>query len=69
VWDIKCDAFAVSAEFLAVRIPELTPTVADGLVDALRHKSFLVDKGFLKKDWRSTPWKETAEEVKVLPEG
>jgi hypothetical protein len=48
VWDIKCDAFAVSAEFLAVRIPELTPTVADGLVDALRHKSFLVDKGFMK---------------------
>ncbi|CAM0946033.1 unnamed protein product [Alopecurus aequalis] len=69
VREIQCDAFAVSAEFLAARIPGLTRTVADGLVDVLRHKSFLDDKGFLKKDGRSTPWKEAAEEAKVLPEG
>ena len=27
------------------------------------------EKGFLKKDGRSTPWKKAAEEAKVLPEG
>ncbi|CAM0905045.1 unnamed protein product [Alopecurus aequalis] len=69
VREIQCDAFAVSAEFLAARVPGLTRTVADGLVDVLRHKSFLDDKGFLKKDGRSTPWKVAAEEAKVLPEG
>ncbi|XP_048562109.1 uncharacterized protein LOC125542929 [Triticum urartu] len=69
VREIQCDAFAVSAEFLAARIPGLTPTVADGLVDVLRHKSFLDEKGFLKNDGRSTPWKEAAEEAKILPEG
>jgi hypothetical protein len=69
VREVQCDAFAVSAEFLAARIPGLTRMVADGIVDVLRHKSFLDDKGFLKKDGRSTPWKGAAEEAKVLPEG
>ncbi|KAF7028268.1 hypothetical protein CFC21_040219 [Triticum aestivum] len=69
VREIQCDAFAVSADFLAARIPGLTPTVADGLVDVLRQKSFLDEKGFLKKDGRRTPWQEAAEEAKILPEG
>jgi hypothetical protein len=67
--EIQCEALAVSGEFLAARIPGLTHTVADGIVDVLRHKSFLDDKGFLKKDGRSTPWKKAAEEAKVLPAG
>ncbi|XP_047076736.1 uncharacterized protein LOC124686900 [Lolium rigidum] len=69
VREIQCGAFAVSGEFLAARIPGLTRTVADGIVDVLRHKSFLDNKGFLKKDGRSTPWKGAAEEAKVLPAG
>ncbi|XP_047073361.1 uncharacterized protein LOC124682789 [Lolium rigidum] len=69
VREIQCGAFAVSGGFLAARIPGLTRTVADGIVDVLRRKSFLDDKGFLKKDGRSTPWKGAAEEAKVLPEG
>uniref|UniRef100_A0ACD5ZMK4 Uncharacterized protein n=1 Tax=Avena sativa TaxID=4498 RepID=A0ACD5ZMK4_AVESA len=69
VREIQCDAFAVSAEFLAARIPGLTRTVADGIVDVLRQKSFLDEKGFLKKDGRSIPWKKAAEEANVLPEG
>ncbi|PNT66220.1 uncharacterized protein LOC100824302 [Brachypodium distachyon] len=67
VREIQCDAFAVSAEFLAARIPGLTRAVADGLVDVLRQKSFLDEKGFLKNDGRSTPWKEAAEEAEALP--
>lgn len=69
VREIQCDAFAVSAEFLAARIPGLTRTVADGLVEVLRKKSFLDEKGFLKNDGRSTLWKKAAEEANVLPEG
>ncbi|KAL5213233.1 hypothetical protein ABZP36_024080 [Zizania latifolia] len=67
--EIQCDEFAVRAEFLAARIPGLTRAVADGLVDVLRRKGFVDEKGFLKKDGRSTPWKQAAEKEKVLPEG
>lgn len=69
VREIRCDDFAVSAEFLAERVPGLTRAVADALVDVLRRKGFVDEKGFLKKDGRRTPWKEAAEEAKVLPEG
>ncbi|RLM79271.1 uncharacterized protein C2845_PM12G07550 [Panicum miliaceum] len=69
VREIRCDEFAVSAEFLAERVPGLTRAVADALVDVLRRKGFVDEKGFLKKDGRSTPWKKAAEEAKVLPEG
>ncbi|PVH65885.1 hypothetical protein PAHAL_1G097700 [Panicum hallii] len=69
VREIRCDEFAVSAEFLAERVPGLTRAVADALVDVLRRKLFVDEKGFLKKDGRSTPWKKAAEEAKVLPEG
>ncbi|KAG2649685.1 uncharacterized protein LOC120655185 [Panicum virgatum] len=69
VREIRCDDFAVSAEFLAERVPGLTRAVADALVDVLRRKGFVDEKGFLKKDGRSTPWKKAAEEAKVLPEG
>ncbi|GJN19401.1 hypothetical protein PR202_gb06678 [Eleusine coracana subsp. coracana] len=69
VREIKCDQFAVSAEFLAERVPGLTRAVADALVDVLRRKGFVDEKGFLKKDGRRTPWKKAAEEAKVLPEG
>lgn len=69
VREIQCDGFAVSAEFLTARIPGLTRAVADGLLGVLRRKGFLDEKGFLKKDGRSTPWKQAAEEAKVLPEG
>uniref|UniRef100_A0ACD5Z8D8 Uncharacterized protein n=1 Tax=Avena sativa TaxID=4498 RepID=A0ACD5Z8D8_AVESA len=68
VREIRCDAFVVSAEFLAARIPGLTRTVADALVDVFRQKSFLDEKGFLKKDGRRTPWKKAADEANVLPE-
>jgi hypothetical protein len=50
-------------------VPGLTRAVADALVDVLRRKLFVDEKGFLKKDGRSTPWKKAAEEAKVLPEG
>jgi len=69
VREIRCDDFAVSAEVLAERVPGLTRAVADALVDVLRRKGFVDDKGFLKKDGRSTPWKKAAKEAKVLPEG
>ncbi|TKW37104.1 hypothetical protein SEVIR_1G027000v4 [Setaria viridis] len=69
VREIRCGDFAVSAEFLAERVPGLTRAVADALVDVLRRKGFVDEKGFLKKDGRSTPWKKAAEEAKVLPEG
>ncbi|KAF0933962.1 hypothetical protein E2562_021025 [Oryza meyeriana var. granulata] len=69
VREIRCGEFAVSAQFLAARIPGLTRAVADGLVDVLRRKGFVDEKGFLKKDGRSTPWKKAAEEAKILPEG
>uniref|UniRef100_J3LB44 Peptidase S9 prolyl oligopeptidase catalytic domain-containing protein n=1 Tax=Oryza brachyantha TaxID=4533 RepID=J3LB44_ORYBR len=67
--EIQCGELAVSAQFLAARIPGLTRAVADGLVDVLHRKGFVDEKGFLKKDGRSTPWKKAAEEAKVLPEG
>ncbi|KAK3156420.1 hypothetical protein QOZ80_2AG0107060 [Eleusine coracana subsp. coracana] len=69
VREIKCDQFGVSAEFLAERVPGLTRAVADALVDVLRRKGFVDEKGLLKKDGRRTPWKKAAEEAKVLPEG
>ncbi|KAJ1278664.1 hypothetical protein BS78_04G096100 [Paspalum vaginatum] len=69
VREIRCDDFAVSAEFLAERVPGLTRPVADALLDVLRRKGFLDEKGFLKKDGRRTPWKEAALEAKVLPDG
>lgn len=69
VRDIRCEHFAVSAEFLAERVPGLTRAVADALVDVLRRKGFVDEKGFLKNDGRSTPWKKAAEEAKILPEG
>ncbi|BAF08279.1 uncharacterized protein [Oryza sativa Japonica Group] len=68
VREIQCGEFAVSAQFLAARIPGLTLAVADGLVDVLRRKGFVDEKGFLKNDGRSTPWKKAAEEAKILPE-
>ncbi|KAF8670514.1 hypothetical protein HU200_050534 [Digitaria exilis] len=69
VREIQCVDFAVSAEFLAERVPGLTRPVADALVGVLRRKGFLDVKGFLKNDGRRTPWKKAAEEAKVLPEG
>uniref|UniRef100_A0A0D9VE24 Alpha/beta hydrolase fold-3 domain-containing protein n=1 Tax=Leersia perrieri TaxID=77586 RepID=A0A0D9VE24_9ORYZ len=69
VGEIRCEEFAVSAQFLAARIPALTRAVADGLVNVLRRKGFVDEKGFLRKDGRSIPWKKAAEEAKVLPEG
>lgn len=69
VREIRCDDFAVSAEFLAGRVPGLTRAFADALVDVLLRKGFVDEKGFLKKDGRRTLWKEAAEEAKVLPEG
>ncbi|KAG8070215.1 hypothetical protein GUJ93_ZPchr0006g41750 [Zizania palustris] len=69
VREIQCDEFAVRAGFLAARIPGLTRAVADGLVNVLRRKGFVDEKGFLKKDGRSTPWRQAAAEEKVLPEG
>jgi hypothetical protein len=69
VREIRCGDFAVSAEFLAKRVPGLTRAVADALVEVLRRKGFVDEKGFLKKDGRRTPWKKAAEEAKVLPEG
>lgn len=68
VREIQCDDFAVSAEFLAERVPGLTWAFANALVDMLRRKGFVDEKGMLKKDGRRTPWKEAAEEAKVLPE-
>uniref|UniRef100_A0A0A9HQP9 Uncharacterized protein n=1 Tax=Arundo donax TaxID=35708 RepID=A0A0A9HQP9_ARUDO len=69
VREIQCEEFAVSAEFLAERVPGLTRAVADAVVNVLRRKGFVDEKGFLKNDGRSTPWKKAAEEAKVLPEG
>ncbi|CAN6250907.1 unnamed protein product [Urochloa humidicola] len=69
VREIRCDDFAVSAELLAKRVPGITRAVADALVDVLRRKGFVDEKGFLKDDGRSTPWKKAAEEAKVLLEG
>ncbi|CAL5059276.1 unnamed protein product [Urochloa decumbens] len=69
VREIRCDDFAVSAEFLAERVPGLTRAVADALVDVMRRKGFVDEKGFLKDDGRSTPWKKAAVEANVLPEG
>lgn len=69
VREIQCDDFAVSAKFLAERVPGLTRAVADALVDVLRRKGFVDEKGFMKNDGRSTPWKKAAEEAKVLSEG
>ncbi|EES06546.1 uncharacterized protein LOC8073807 [Sorghum bicolor] len=69
VREIRCDDFAVSAELLAGRVPGLTRAFADALVDVLRRKGFVDEKGFLKKDGRKTLWKEAAKEAKVLPEG
>jgi hypothetical protein len=68
VREVKCDHFAVSSELLAERVPRLTRTVADALVDLLRRKGFVDEKGFLKNDGRRTPWKKAAEEARVLPE-
>ncbi|CAL4888980.1 unnamed protein product [Urochloa decumbens] len=69
VREIRCDDFAVRAEFLAERVPGLTRAVADALMDVMRRKGFVDEKGFLKDDGRSTPWKKAAEEAKVLPDG
>ncbi|KAL6629649.1 hypothetical protein ACP70R_029414 [Stipagrostis hirtigluma subsp. patula] len=69
VREVQCKDFAVSAEFLAERIPGLSRSFADALVDVLRRKGLLDDKGFLKKDGRRTRWKEAALEAKVLPDG
>ncbi|TVU33183.1 hypothetical protein EJB05_24969, partial [Eragrostis curvula] len=69
VREVQCGDFAVSAEFLAERVPGLTRAVADALVNVLRQKGFVDEKGFLKNDGRSTPWKKAAKEAKVLPEG
>ncbi|CAN6237643.1 unnamed protein product [Urochloa humidicola] len=69
VREIRCGDFAVSTELLAERVPGLSRAVAGALVDVLRRKGFVDEKGFLKDDGRSTPWKKAAEEAKVLPEG
>ncbi|WCJ43515.1 hypothetical protein M5689_024249 [Euphorbia peplus] len=62
VAEIECIEFALSASFLADRIPGLDQTVASKLLKVFKDKGFVDRKGYMKKDGRATPWKAALRE-------
>ncbi|KAJ4788997.1 Secretion-regulating guanine nucleotide exchange factor [Rhynchospora pubera] len=68
VKEIRCEEFPVDADFLAKRVPGLEIGLTVKLIEVLREKRFLDDKGYLKKDGRDIKWKEALVEKKLIDE-
>ncbi|GLU04037.1 hypothetical protein SLE2022_212040 [Rubroshorea leprosula] len=66
VAEIECMDFPLSPTFLADRIPGLDPIVSAKLFDLFRNKGFIDENGYMKRDGRSTRWKEALQGSKAV---
>ncbi|XP_078177323.1 secretion-regulating guanine nucleotide exchange factor [Carex rostrata] len=68
VKEIRCEEFPPDAGFLAKRVLGLETELTVKLIEVLREKGFLDQKGYLKKDGRNIKWKEALVEKKLIDE-
>ncbi|XP_057954942.1 uncharacterized protein LOC131148968 [Malania oleifera] len=63
---IRCMEFPMSPNFLADRIPALDQTTSFKLYELFHDKGFVDNNGYMRKDGRTTKWKEALKERNIL---
>ncbi|KAJ6824335.1 uncharacterized protein M6B38_382670 [Iris pallida] len=68
VREVRCAEFPLTPEFLSDRIPALDRKSSVELFALFRNEGFIDENGYMRKDGRSTNWKEAVKRSGLLPE-